>query len=77
MPCRRAFENCKLMTFLFHSIEFCEVTMNRYGTVIDKGGRLASLELTNYVYDEARRAGWALVQSVNRDEGMIWKAPKA
>jgi hypothetical protein len=64
------------MTSLFHSLEFCEVTMNRFGTVIDKGGRLASLELTNYVYDEARRNGWGLVDSNDRDIGMVWQSPK-
>lgn len=64
------------MISLFHSKEFLGVTLNRYGTVIDKGGRQASLELTGWVQDEARKNGWSLVDSHDRDIGQVWMPPK-
>jgi hypothetical protein len=63
------------MTSLFHSVEFCKVTMNRFGTVIDKDGRLASLELQGYIIEEAERAGWYL-EYWNKDVGSVWQPPK-
>lgn len=60
---------------LFRSKEFEGATMNRHGTVIDRSGRLASLEFTNWIRDEAAKAGWHLVQSENRDEGLVYQPP--
>jgi hypothetical protein len=61
---------------MFHSQEFTRVTMNRYGTVVDRNGDLASIQLQNWVIQEARRAGWDLIDTGEQDVGRIWRPRK-
>lgn len=61
------------MASLFRSKEFFRVTMNRYGTVVDKNGAVADVQLQNWVIQEARLAGWYLIDSGERDVGRIWR----
>lgn len=61
---------------LFHSLEFMGVTMSRYGAVVNKDGSPASLELQGWIIAEARRSGWHLVPSDERDIGQVWSPPQ-
>ena len=62
---------------LFHSKEVHGVKMNQFGVVLREDSSLASIALRDFVWREARAAGWTLVPSENRDEGLVWTAPKA
>ena len=66
----------KIAALPFHSAEFSGRTMSRYGVVLDAAGQLCTQQVSQWVMDEAVRAGWRLVQSNHRDEGMVWAQPK-
>ncbi len=59
---------------LFHSKQFHDVIMNRYGTVM-RQGEFVSDEVRQWVKGEAMAAGWHLVPG-ERDTGRIWVAPE-
>ena len=62
---------------LFHSKEVHGVKMNQFGVVMREDSSIACVELRDYIWREARAAGWTLQPSDDRDVGMVWREPEA
>ena len=58
---------------LFHSKLWQGFTLNRFGVVLEPRSFPASPNMRGLVQQEALAAGWKIVQSENRDEGMIYE----
>jgi hypothetical protein len=61
---------------LFHSKEVHGVKMNQFGVVLREDSSIACVELRDYIWREARAAGWTFQKSDDKDVGMVWVAPE-